>query len=848
MWSSVRSRAGRGTREDKLTPEPEPETPPKINLQPIGPAPKLDMDIPSSSLRDSPEDDDVTTPPVALNEVSTRRFSPPATTGPRFRPQQLWPSPHMHLRGLSIAKENYLPSAKAPDIINERQPPPAWKEASQEALDPSVPTVPQDAAAEARENKPETNKDYRAREQSFREDTGYISDTESNTGTSITNASTTRTSVSRPRSLIKVAYDSSWALESAVQSNEDFRGTFWPAAKVIKSSKRSSRSSTGNGPCSSVTEASHGRVNRSTDPTMPHPTSDPSSEQDLDEQTSEVSTITARVENSRLASESYEADTEANTSSPKMASMGSRAAWEEARADRAKRYAALQLEMDTSTDEDSEFGVELTASPSLRYAQVPVGEVDEQINLSHEKGLTPQNGRKAFTLRSSPPANTLRASGELDLHMSAPFKPECSSSMSQNTRATPVVPIDEYLDDKFLRHRLLDGNTDFILGETLNGQDASTSEDRFLVTSQLNPEDPFDAALASFGCPERTLCQPFNQIVGDTTSRDRFQSDSPQSDRTTDSCAVTTHDPACFVPPPFPNLHVRSKPVRQTSGLINEIRRDLIFEQRTKDRSGEAEVEATDAMTPSPDPRQTNDATARQDDEVSPGKESMTPSPFEDVPATFSDGWTRPITQNRSSKSLDLAAANGIAHDVSLPSLKDLESRTSRLSVSEKSSAESLDTSLQHRRGRSRRRSSSSAAQSRKARALGRLSSRGYRKFSLTRSYTSASGQDSQSRTPSFASTSTNGSFDQREWLEAHYKRLEEQIARDSARDQPKEPRQRLADVSMVKRREELNKKASIEALCQFIYQCEQESEAEEAKESQEDAEDGYTTAMFQSK
>ncbi|MCJ1259668.1 hypothetical protein MMC24_007507 [Lignoscripta atroalba] len=50
-----------------------------------------------------------------------------------------------------------------------------------------------------------------------------------------------------------------------------------------------------------------------------------------------------------------------------------------------------------------------------------------------------------------------------------------------------------------------------------------------------------------------------------------YRSTSSQSVSTTGSCAVTTHSPLCYAPSPFPNLHIRTSPVRRTSSINNAL-------------------------------------------------------------------------------------------------------------------------------------------------------------------------------------------------------------------------------------------------------------------------------------
>ncbi|KAL9027677.1 MAG: hypothetical protein Q9196_003832 [Gyalolechia fulgens] len=838
-WSSARSRGSRSTRGRKSSPEPESEAPAQIDLPSIGPAPRLDMDFPSSSLRDSNDDDNVTTPPLTSAKATPRSLTPPSTNRSCYKPQKQWPSPHMHLRSLALVTIPTPSPTITPAFPDQRQHAVVRNEdTSGKTRSMMMPEV-QETAAEVVEERAEAIEDHEAKGKTFSDDTSCASETESNTRTIITSASTAGTAVSRTSSLIKTPHDSGRVFERGAQSNEDFRGVFWPAGKVIRSSKRCSRSSTGNEIFLAGTGSSHGHV-------------DPF-EQVPGDQISEVPTSAPFFETPRVISAAYEADTEADTSSPRTASMGSRAAWVVARADRAKRYAALQLEetnVDTSTDEDSELGVKLNNSLSLTHGQEPSGEANEQVNHSHVKNRAPQKGLEARFLQQNFSENLLGLSEELNPDMSASSKIGCSANISHNTDAAPVVSIDEYLDDKSLRHKLLDGRGDFVLEETLDKQDRSTLEDRFLVTCQLDLEDPFEAAVASFGCPQRVSCKRIDRSDNDVASEGCFQPDSPRGDLITESPASMTDDPACSITLPLPSVYAHTKRVHPASGLMNSIRRDLISKQGPRDGNWENGAKTTKAGADISSSLQENEKNAPEMNELLFGKDFGRSSPFKSTAPVSTDNWEEPTIRYGAASSFGRGTARGgeESSDGAL-ALGMLTAHTSVLSISSDSSDSSprlLQRRKQRRRG-SNRKSSSGVTKRRNRRSYGKLpSSSGYRKHSRTGSYASPSKQGSRSRTPSCASTSRNGSFDRTRWLEAHYRTLEEQISRDSARAQPKEPRRRLADLSMVKRRQELKKKASFEALCQFIYQCERESEAEQAKQSQEEAEEGYTSAMFQ--
>ncbi|KAL9008198.1 MAG: hypothetical protein Q9173_006651 [Seirophora scorigena] len=398
----------------------------------------------------------------------------------------------------------------------------------------------------------------RMRSNAISENAGYISDTESNTETLATKTSTARTSISRPSSFVKHLRESSQSIDKAFQSKEDFKGTFWPAAKVIKSSKRSSRSSTGNGSTVLATEFPPDKEDSAADPPLESPNLLLSAEKGHEERGNgefddgEAPSIT------RVSSGSYEADNEAAVSSPPNVSMGPRAVWEESRAHRNRRYAAL--DMDSSTDEDSNFGFELKAESTHMFVRGPS---DDRTDLLHETDAIPNESSEENTrwvskfLSKGQPADTLlaidflRASARQDPDMSKSPKTEDAVSASGKTLTAPIISIDKYHNDKGLRNRLLTGNNNFALGETLNGQDVSTSEDRFFITSELDASDPFEAKLtnfANFGHMGSRSYQDSDPAATDARSK----LDSPQGDMATDSHVAPTRDSARIVPLPYP--------------------------------------------------------------------------------------------------------------------------------------------------------------------------------------------------------------------------------------------------------------------------------------------------------
>ncbi|KAI4143502.1 MAG: hypothetical protein L6R39_004543, partial [Caloplaca ligustica] len=627
IWSSIRSRGNNSAWGDKLTPEAEFEAPLREKLSSIGPAPKLNLNIPSSTLHDPDDDNDVvdddgvTTPPETPTKLATRPLTPvPASTQGLGR-RQLWPSPHMQLRNLSIAQE-VSPTIQTSTVFNHQGRLSSVDEGDGVVLSQAK-RSPEDIATRVFAKNSDTIKSRTRRSNRTSEDTGYVSDTESNSGTLATIASTAGTSIFGPSSSIRTMDESNGTFENAFQSTGDFAGTFWPASKVIKKSKYSSRSSTGTSYVPSAAKTTPEKANPPTAQLIAASDVRPPA-MGRQDQANDSSKAAEEPEAARVSSEADDADDEANADSPQTVSMGPRAIWDEARVKRNKRYAAaLQLgttDVDASTDEDSDFGEELTTSPTLLCVRAADNEIDEHMDLSPAmRRKVPQDSKLTDTPRL-------------------------------------VIPIEEYLHDKDLRYKLLSWSADFVLGETFNGYDASTPEGRFHVTSQLDPKDPFDAALASFCNPSHSLRPQSGSNTDITAGEDRSRFGSPQSDISTDSCAVTSRDAACFVPPPYPALHVRARPIRQVSGLIDEVRRGLDIQDDRQDLERLSD-EARAAPEGPQAEKLTNDETWRSTsffrgplDSTLPTRalSSFMPLRKEDFPCTFKEQLARASAPIRS--------------------------------------------------------------------------------------------------------------------------------------------------------------------------------------------------------
>ena len=275
LWSSVRGRGSRRARsslKDEPAPLDVPETPTRtdrssldhsslnpeddgspIEYTPIDDVPpKISTEIPQPSLVDDNEHE-VTTPAVTPTKFGSsvkRSHIMPGTL--RCEPKQLWPSPQMRLRGMTLVEST-------PSIIGNA------KETTQQVPHAPPPESLSATGDSALVEQPILDKESRDKTPTI--DTHAVS----------------QSATKRPH-----------IFESDRKSSEDYKGTFWPAGKVLKSSKLFSTS----------------------------------------------------------AESPYEADIKGKETSVEVG-MGPREPWDNAQADRRKRHAALQW-MHTVSGNDSD--------------------------------------------------------------------------------------------------------------------------------------------------------------------------------------------------------------------------------------------------------------------------------------------------------------------------------------------------------------------------------------------------------------------------------------------------------------------------------------------------------------
>ncbi|KAL8701162.1 MAG: hypothetical protein Q9201_005052 [Fulgogasparrea decipioides] len=504
LWSSVKSRGSRSSCRAKLVPQAEPVTPTKTGRSSNEPAPKLELEIPGHSLRDSIEDsDEVTTPPmsssgapIAMPEVSAERLAPVTTSTLRYEPKQLWPSPHMQLRQFPIANGVATVVATVSSNTHRQGPDPVAEGHDSHASVCSGPhehlttkSTESDSAAASFE---------KAEALRFSEDAGYASDVESNTGTFTTDASTAPTSISGPSSSIAIecnlSHSSTWNTSSSENS------MLPPGGRVCPGSKRTLASIGILPPDQQYLRGEVDRADRAEASNITGSELSPPTEQLRGDKASKSPQKEPIPKVPCECSNTCDADVEDNC--PPNASMGPRIVWDEARAKRNERYKALQsmsADVDASTDEDPEFGSELTTSPHLTCIPIPDDKAGQRSD-----DRTPRRSQKYFSLRRIRPRSNLKATKQHttsnlsffeDTGMSTPNATEGSTSASNSLRPTQYINIDEYMNDRELRLGLHESRAEVVLYEPSDMANASTSKDRILITSRLDPEDEFMAKL-----------------------------------------------------------------------------------------------------------------------------------------------------------------------------------------------------------------------------------------------------------------------------------------------------------------------------------------------------------------
>ncbi|KAL9587409.1 MAG: hypothetical protein Q9203_003522 [Teloschistes exilis] len=773
LWSSVRSRGSRSSRRARipsqletdtmLTPEQWPATPTRTSHSPIGPAPKLSLDIPNLSLRDVQDDsDDVTISPDALTAPSYSDSKLPILVSTlHSEPKQLWPSPHVHLTGK-------LPAKAACAAINTPALAADDQDFQSRAKSPTMST----SADTERQNElvaaaSPTDSGFRevceAETLRSTEDTFYTADSGSNTRTSTPTASTARTSISGPPSSTEIL-----SLITSVKSSKDFKGTYFkgmvvPIGKATYSSKRTLTSI---GVQSDSQDPSLGEVDDFVDSEIPEPPPTSCANQVTGERAGKPSQAEATHVTAEPLVSSDGIPGETPSYSP-IATMGPREVWDQSRADRKQRYDSLQSVSsysDASTDECSDFGSELEMTPNL--FRVPT--VQQEANSRGDRSP----GTKPIFRRSHKATSPLKFRRK---HKFPTREPELpldryhvdSATMSEprhtSNGSEPVqLNIEDYMADKQLRLDLLEAGSDVLLHEPSNAANASTAPDRIFITSALYPNDELDRRRMNPSYWRRAHMTP-----------DELKANPTSDDEDNDSPAATGSE--------FIDGSNKATAGETSCADLSDEAQTLPDNTSTKSSSGSnydyIEVESWRTSRDSPrGKRRVSSSMPISGQPIAVGAAESSNYSGQDDPTTSKS------TANKSPAPMERS-----------------------VSPSESSPSVTPDTTLQEQQ---------------------------------EREHEKMKKEEEEADATATATAIMH--------------------AVGHAGPPPPALRQRLADISMVERRQMLTRRADYERLCQIVYDCEQVSEMVErlaaraeddddsvAEESVKEEEDGYSAAIF---
>lgn len=267
------------------------------------------------------------------------------------------------------------------------------------------------------------------------------------------------------------------------------------------------------------------------------------------------------------------------TDSPDPPSMGPRNVWNQARADRESRYSALETDVDSESDSDLDLRRFPAKDPALTFNQSGAVKTD----FSPERP-SPTKSELQYAVEAIErlPGGVFDESSSSEAELTAPRR-----SVEEPERA-PLVESWEHAIAAADRRYEAEHETN-ILASDWEAAVAAVSPQRPNFQGDLHyaveaierkPGITYDhsASSSSVHTPEKPGPKPelfaTSPNLANGTIRhwcalglpppglmEHFGNASTDSVSTTESCAVTTHDPLCYVPPPYPSQHSRSSPV-----------------------------------------------------------------------------------------------------------------------------------------------------------------------------------------------------------------------------------------------------------------------------------------------
>lgn len=267
------------------------------------------------------------------------------------------------------------------------------------------------------------------------------------------------------------------------------------------------------------------------------------------------------------------------TDSPDPPSMGPRNVWNQARADRESRYSALETDVDLESDSDLDLRRFPARDPTLTLNQSGALKADFSPD---RPSPTKSDLQYAVEAIERSPGRVFDDSSSSEAELTAPRR-----SFEEPKRA-PVVECWEHViaaaDRRYeAEHETRTQASDWeatVAAASSQRPDFHGDLHYAVEAIERKPGIMYDhsASSSSVHTPEKPGPKPGLFAISPNLAngtlqhwcalglpppgiRSYFGNASTDSLSTTESCAVTTHDPLCYVPPPYPSQHTRSSPV-----------------------------------------------------------------------------------------------------------------------------------------------------------------------------------------------------------------------------------------------------------------------------------------------
>ena len=286
-----------------------------------------------------------------------------------------------------------------------------------------------------------------------------------------------------------------------------------------------------------------------------------------------------QVSNSPVGSEGRLNSRATPTDSPDVPSMGPRNVWNQARADRESRYSALDTDVDTESDSDLDLRRFPAKGPTLASNQSGAEKADSspdtpsptKSDLQYAVEAIERLPGRAFDGSSSSEAEPTAPRRSVKEPKRAPSIESWEHAIATADRRyeaeheTKTQASDWDAADAAVSPRRPDFHGDLHYAVEAIERKPGTTYDHSAASSSVHtPEKPgsksglfaMSPSLANGTLQHwRLLGLPPPGLM------DHIGNASTDSLSSTESCAVTTHDPLCYVPPPYPSQHMRSSPV-----------------------------------------------------------------------------------------------------------------------------------------------------------------------------------------------------------------------------------------------------------------------------------------------